>query len=84
MSSHSAQTGNRFSEERRTRLLLRHKAIDFRQVLFHNIFILLFNPQRLQSALRKRRLRAVTEHKSWKHGGGSLSIFSYKKLRVPY
>ena len=67
-----------------THLLLRHKYIDFRQVVFHNIVIVRFNPQVLQAVLRERRLRAVGEHMFWKHGGGSLSIFPYIKLRVLY
>ena len=65
-------------------LLLHHKCIDFRQALFHNIFIVLFNTQRLQSALTERRPRAVRERTSWKHGGRSLSIFPTIKLRVPH
>jgi hypothetical protein len=62
-------------------LLLRHKYIDFRQVMFHNDVIVRFNPQAAQADVRERRLRAVGTHMFWKYGGGSLSIFSYIKRR---
>jgi hypothetical protein len=58
-----------FSEAQLTRPLLHHRYIDFCHVLFHNIFIVQFNTQRLPSALRERSPRAVGERICWKHWG---------------
>ena len=61
--------------------LLRHKCIDFCQVVFHNIVTAELLPQQLQPVQTERSPRAVGDRTFWKHGGGSLSIFPYKETQ---